>query len=368
MPRIRAAYIDGSQAGDVFGLAGALLIGTAGGLAFTLVDLPAAWLSGSMIAVAVSALAGLRARVPALLRDVTYFLLGLSMGAGVTSDLLARIGTWPASLFGLSLTIAAVIAASHVFLRRVAGWDPASALFGSIPGALSMTLATAATSRADVVKVSLSQSMRLFMLIAVLPPLVVALETSAIVGQGSAAGPSAVTAGAAGGTDIALLVAAGLVGSALACLARVPAGILMGAFLASALLHGIDVAHGQLPAPLLGASYMVLGAVLGLRFVGVGWRLVLSTLIAGLGAFAVALAVSVAGALAVSLATGLDLGRLLIAFAPGGLEAMMILAFALNIDPAFVAVHHLFRFVAMSMLVPVIARLVLGRDWSKPPG
>ena len=46
------------------------------------------------------------------------------------------------------------------------------------------------------------------------------------------------------------------------------------------------------------------------------------------------------------------------AFAPGGIEAMTILAFVLGLDPAFVATHQLARFLGISLL-PVIAKFYL---------
>ena len=43
-----------------------------------------------------------------------------------------------------------------------------------------------------------------------------------------------------------------------------------------------------------------------------------------------------------------------VAFAPGGLEAMMMLALMLGRDPLFVGVHHLARFIGIAVMLPVI--------------
>ncbi len=114
-------------------LLAALAVGGLGGGLFTLVGLPAAWLSGAMVAVGFAALGGLSATIPARLRDATYVLLGVSMGAGIDPDLLSRLGDWPASLAGLAVAVGFMIVGSYLWLRRVSGWDPASAYFGSIP-------------------------------------------------------------------------------------------------------------------------------------------------------------------------------------------------------------------------------------------
>ena len=49
---------------------------------------------------------------------------------------------------------------------------------------------------------------------------------------------------------------------------------------------------------------------------------------------------------------------MIMAYAPGGLEAMTILSFALHLNPAFVGIHHLARFVFVSLLIPVVVRVV----------
>jgi uncharacterized membrane protein AbrB (regulator of aidB expression) len=51
----------------------------------------------------------------------------------------------------------------------------------------------------------------------------------------------------------------------------------------------------------------------------------------------------------------------IVAFAPGGLEAMTILAFVIGLDPAFVGAHHLARFLLIAMLLPFVARALIGK-------
>jgi uncharacterized protein len=262
-----------------------------------------------------------------------------------------QMPAWPLSLIGLGLTMIVVTASSYAYLRRVAGWDPATAYFGSIPGALSMTLAVAETSPADLRRVSMSQTIRLFMLVAVVPLMVTAVDVPPHGSMDVVDDPA----------DLALLMAAGAGGAVLGVLARLPAGLLLGAFIASGLLHGSGVVEGQVPPMLLVPAFILLGVMLGLRFAGTGWRALAGMLHASLGAFAAGITAAFIGAVAVSHLLALPLGQVLVAFAPGGLEAMAILALALAVDPAYVAAHHLARFLAMTVVVPLLAPLVYGR-------
>ncbi|MFD2032224.1 AbrB family transcriptional regulator [Ancylobacter dichloromethanicus] len=81
------------------------------------------------------------------------------------------------------------------------------------------------------------------------------------------------------------------------------------------------------------------------------------SLVALLIATAVALAFAVLGAWLADE----PLPKVLVAYVPGALEAMTIMAFVLGMDPAFVAAHHLVRFLGLALAIPVIARLFFGR-------
>ncbi|MBH0237475.1 AbrB family transcriptional regulator [Methylobrevis albus] len=339
----------------------AILIGTAGGALFHLADLPAAWLSGAMVAVGAATLSGFRARVPSRMRDVVFALLGISMGAGVTPDVVERMGLWPISLVALCLTVAVVGAAVYLWLKHGCGWDRDSAFFASVPGALSFVMILADRSKADLARVALSQSMRVFLLVAVLPSAILWLEHE----PGAAVLPPMAHSADLGG--VLLQIGLGAAGGWLAVVVGVPGGGLIGAFVASALVHLTGLVDGGLPAPLQIAGFVVLGSFVGLRFAGSTWRSLGAALGPGIGAFAIGLVAAAAGALATSAVTGLPIGQTMIAFAPGGLEAMMILSFTLDLDPAYVAAHQLARFLLMMAVLPVVARIVLGRDWNKRP-
>jgi hypothetical protein len=62
----------------------------------------------------------------------------------------------------------------------------------------------------------------------------------------------------------------------------------------------------------------------------------------------------------------------MIAFAPGSVDAMMLLALALNLDPVYVGAHHLTRIFFVSLTMPLMARrtarsLRIRDESAKPP-
>jgi hypothetical protein len=325
--------------------------GAGGGLAH-LAGLPAAWLAGSAIAVSGAAIAGLPVGLPTRLRDIVFVLLGVSMGTGVTPQSLERAIHWPISLAILVVFIATVIGAGFLYFRRLSGWDRESAFFAAIPGALSYVLALAVTSRADLPKVATAQSIRVFALVAVLPLAIGSVQAVVPPQQPPVGGL---------GEIIALIAGCALAGI-VAAKARVPAGLLTGAFFASAAAHGSGLVSTGLPWWLTVPSFVALGVVIGARFTGTTPRTLLGLAAASMGGLAVSVVVSVLAALLVVALTEATIGQALLAFAPGGLEAMIVLSLLLGIDPAFVATHQLARFVIIALTLPFAARLAgIGR-------
>lgn len=330
-----------------------LLIAAAGGLVFDRLDMPAAWLGGAAIAVALATLAGVKTRLPAGLRRPVFLVLGVSMATGIEPSTLGRTAEWPLSLALLVPVVAGIVAGSYLVLRRVAGWDRATAFYASVPGALSYVMAVALQSPADIRRVATSQSIRLLTLVAILP-----LVLGGPAMEMAAADPAFPQAYATPG-DIALLLAASGLAGWMAERLRVPAGMLTGAFVMSAALHGAGlVAALPLPLWLAGPAFVCLGALAGSRMSGIGPGELAATAAVSALALLAGLAVSLGGALAAVSLTSARLPQALLAFAPGGLDAMVAIAVILHTDPAFVATHQLARFLGILLVLPAAVRLL----------
>jgi uncharacterized protein len=105
----------------------------------------------------------------------------------------------------------------------------------------------------------------------------------------------------------------------------------------------------------------VMGSIIGARFVGTDLWLLRRLTVVGLGALAVGTAVASVFAVAAALLLSLPVGDVVMAFAPGALEAMTTLAFALNLDPAYVGTHHIARLIFVSLIVPVVVHAMRRR-------
>jgi uncharacterized protein len=326
----------------------------AGGAFAAFMSLPAGWLTGAMLVTAALVIGGVPLVMSDWVRRVIFVLLGLSMGAAFTPESIATMFKWPASLVGLFVALFGIIVACVIFLNRWAGWDRATAFFASIPGAMSYVLAASLRSSADTRLVVIAQMLRLLVLMALLP---IAVRASMPVELPSPPPPGHALLGP--GIGLALQLACGFALGFACEKLKMPAGLMIGAMFAGAGLHLTGTVSGTMPLPILIPSQVLLGAFIGLRFSGTDIRLLRDAALPSIGSFVVAIAVTAVVAFAVSWGLALPMGQVLVAFAPGGLEAMTILAFVLGVDPAYVGVHQLARFLGLSLFLPFFLRFYL---------
>ena len=152
-------------------------------------------------------------------------------------------------------------------------------------------------------------------------------------------------------------VAAAIAVALLLRLAKFPASWMFGAMIASSVLHGTGLIEGGLPPWMRGVALIGIGAVIGTRFARIKKSTLLSHVNAGLGSFAVAIIISAIFVAVIMLTTNVRFADVVVAFAPGAMDAMLALALTLHIDPIFVGAHHLSRFVFVSITTPGIIHL-----------
>jgi uncharacterized protein len=332
-----------------------LALGAGGGLVFAAIGMPAAFLAGAMVAVAAAALSGLQVGLPPRLRDTAFIVLGAILGAAIDRDTVASFASWPVSLIGLLLSLAAVMLVVPRYLERRHGIDAPTAWLCAVPGALSYVIALASDlSHVDLRRVAVLQTLRVAMLLAIFP---------AIVGLATDIPPHPADPGATVSWPMTgLVIALCFVIVPLAQRLRIPAPTFVAPMFLSGALSVAGLYHGQLPLELLWPSLIVTGVAVGARFAGTSALFLWQCLKAGMGGLVIALAITSGFALAVGAITGEPFLQLCLAFAPGGFDVMPVLAFAFDLDPAFVAGHQLVRFLAVSLTLPFLLRRI-----SPPP-
>jgi uncharacterized protein len=328
-----------------------LAVGGVGALVFWWLNAPVYMLLGPVIAVSLLGLGGVRTSVDPRLRDACFVVLGIAVGAGFNHDAVNAMVRWPLAFVFMTGVIWGIMAVCRWMLSRHFGFDARSALLASAPGHLSFVMAIASDGGSDVARISITQSVRLLALTIVVPFAALAMGVDM---TGSIAPPGA----GMGILSIVLLVAGAVVVGLIFSKLSVPAPLLMGAMVVSAIAHLTQLETGVLPGWLTLIAYLVLGSLIGTRFSGMTPARFASGLGAGLAITGVAMGLAGLGAVPVAWALGMPLGHVLVAFAPGGLETMIALGAVLAVVPGFVAACHIMRLVVLSVMLPaMLARL-----------
>ncbi|MEM8554239.1 MAG: AbrB family transcriptional regulator [Pseudomonadota bacterium] len=321
-------------------------VGVAGAAGAYLLHVPAPFLLGPAVSVTIAGLAGLRTDLPDKLRDGCFVVVGMGMGSSVTPEVVAAAARWPLSLAILIVAMAGILWGGARVLAWALQVDRTTATLASAPGHLSYVLGLGMETKADLPLLTLIQSLRVLALTLLTPPMVVLLTGQALPRMLPAVEPMAWA------ILVPLALVAALVGLGLKRLG-LPAAMLLGAMATSAVGHGTGITPGGVPLWLSTLGFVFMGSLIGTRFSGVSLGLLQRACVGA--ALLVGLAVVVASSAAwlASVAFGFSLTSALIAFAPGGVETMAAMAFMLQADPAYVALHHVVRIFSLTFLIPL---------------
>jgi membrane AbrB-like protein len=339
----------------------ALALGVAGGAIFAYFRLPLAWMIGAMVANTVAAMMGIDVKMPRQFRATMIVVLGVLLGASFTPDLPSRVASWWPTLLALFAYVGIGTAVLYAYFRRLCGYDRATAYFASAPGGLNEMVLVGGAMGGDERMIALTHACRVLLVVLAIP-----FYFRFFGGYV----PPDTALPSVGGGDIALdeagiLVVCGGVGVVLGRLLRLPAYAMLGPMLLSAAVHMAGLSAAKPPALLVAVAQIVMGSAVGARFTGASVRIVRDAMLLSVGSTVMLMGITVAFALTLSRATGLSADNVLLAFSPGGLAEMSLVAIALQSDAAFVATHHIARIMIVITCAPPFFRLA--RKQGPPP-
>ncbi|MCC5780614.1 AbrB family transcriptional regulator [Nitratireductor sp. B36] len=343
-----------SGTGRIPGFILALLLGATGGALFTWIGMPLSWMLGSMTACGIASIMSLPVRGSTLARPPMSAVIGTMLGSQFGPHTLESAAMWWPALLALAAYLAVAAVLCNVYLRRVIHLDRRTAFFSAMPGGLVDMVLLGAEKGGDERTIALMHSSRIFLVVLSLPPLMT-LITGADPGARVATWRPLSDMGSA---DVFWFIATLGAGIGLGKLLRLPAPYLIGPMLVSAGLHWTGASGFVVPSTVMAVAQVVLGTVVGCRFAGTAPKRILHILMTSAGATAILLSVAVIFAFALHRIIEVPVEGILLAFAPGGLAEMSLVALALNLEVAFVVVSHISR-IGMVILA---AGLLASRD------
>lgn len=332
-------------------------VGAVGGAVFALLSIPLAWMLGPMVVNIVASVRGAPVLVPHSVRVVTLCVIGVFLGGSFSPDLLDRAGEWALSLSLMILFIPLITIIASFYYRKFAKFDAPTAMFSGAPGTLTAMVIIGGESGADERMIALTQGLRVVVVVFLMP---------LVVTMAMATGPSSASFLPDGGeflwSEGAMLLIAAVFGLGLARAFRLPASAMTGAMLASAALYLSGLVSWRPPDLALWVCLWILGSAIGSRFSTVTPKTFFRVSRHAIAATALVIGVSAIFAFGVSEITGAAFLTTLLSFTPGGVAEMCLIAIAFDIDPAFVAVHHLVRIAILITLAPLAAKWVASRS------
>jgi uncharacterized protein len=328
----------------------AFAIGFVGAEIFQALSLPLPWFLGSLLACMIAAVVGIPYSRPDFLSIPMRAVLGVAVGTGFTPAILSRLGDMALSLLLLIPWMMLIMVCGVSFFRRVAGFDTKTAFFASVPGGLTDMVSMAESAGANTRAVTLIQLTRIVLIVFALPFWLqwhdgFDIATRAVLGRIHVWDITL--------ADIAILTTLGLVGWWLADRIGIAGPAIVGPMILSGLAHASGITAARMPFEVLTFAQITLGVLLGSQFRGLTWTEFRTTLVWGIVFSILLIVASVVVTLGVTKLTGAPVHPVLLGYAPGGQAELNLVAYTLNMDVAFVALHHLVR----------LAIVILGAQW-----
>jgi membrane AbrB-like protein len=317
----------------------ALAIGIVSALCGMAIGLPLPWMLGPMIGVAIAALMNAPIHAPLPLRPVVIPAIGVMLGSSITPEIVGLIPRWSLSVAILLPFLVAAGGVSWLIYRKIGQYDPVTAYFSAMPGGLNDMLVMGAEAGGEERRIALAHALRIFCVI-----VVIVLFYGLVLGVSSRGQAGAwVALDALTLWDWVVLTACGAIGVPLGTRIRLPAAQVFGPMILSGAAHLSGIVTVAPPTLLILIAQLVIGTIVGCRFLGAAWRDVGRDMVLGVASSLAMLGVTIVFAVLASRVTGIPLTQTMLAFAPGGLAEMTLLSLAMGQDVAYVSVIHMIR-------------------------
>ena len=315
-------------------------------------NIPLAWMLGPMIAISIAALIGVKVKMPKLALNGILIILGLHIGNYIDQNLINQMTNWIWTTIIMFFYILVSILVVSKYLQKFSKFGTKTSIFSAAPGALGPLLILAEYEKSDLSQVATAHLIRLIIIITIFPFIIVNLSTADSLELQKFDYMSQ------NHWDLVLLIIASLIFIFFFDKAKVPAALLSGTLVASGVLQIFDIASYKLPDASINFCLLILGASVGCRFANKTVKEVANNSFHGLVATILLVLLGLIAAFIATFFVDNNFLTLILSFCPGGIYEVAVIAIAYDLEPDFVAFHHIIRLLFILFIVPMILRLI----------
>ena len=313
-------------------------------------NIPLAWFLGPMIITSIAALSGLKIMMPKIVLSFILIILGLHIGNYIDQNLFNQIFDWIwTSLIMLFYIIICILVVSK-YLQKFASYGEKASIFSAAPGALGPLMILAENEKTDLSQVATSHLIRLIIIITVIPFIIVNNTDNNVLLNDD------FNYLAQNHLNLILLIIASLF--FIFDKIRVPAALLSGTLFASGFLQITNIASYKLPDETINFCLLILGASVGCRFAEKTIKEIANNSLHSIVATAILVLLGLVAAYIATFFVETSILTLILSFSPGGIYEVAVIAIAFDLDPDFVAFHHIIRLLFILFTVPIFLRVL----------
>jgi hypothetical protein len=314
-------------------------------------NIPLAWFLGPMIITSIAALSGLKIIMPKIVLSFILVILGLHIGNYIDQNLFNQMINWIWTSLIMLIYIIICILVVAKYLQKFSGYSKKASIFSAAPGALGPLMILAESEKTDLSQVATSHLIRLIIIITVIPFIIVNnTDTGALIidnfdyiSQNH--------------LNLFLLIIASLFFIFIFNKIKVPAALLSGTLFASGLLQITDIASYRLPDETVNFCLLILGSSVGCKFAEKTLKEIANNSLHSIVATTILVVLGLLAAYVATFFVDTNILTLILSFSPGGIYEVAVIAIAFDLDPDFVAFHHIIRLLFILFTVPIILRI-----------
>ncbi len=315
-------------------------------------NIPLAWFLGPMIITSIAALSGLRIIMPKIVLSFILIILGLHIGNYIDQNLFNQMINWIWTSLIMLIYIIICILIVAKYLQKFADYGEKASIFSAAPGALGPLMILAENEKTDLSQVATSHLIRLIIIITIIPLIILNNTENDILLNDD------FNYLAQNHLNLILLIFVSIFFIFVFDKIRIPAALLSGTLFASGFLQIADIATYKLPNETVNFCLLILGSSVGCRFAEKTVKEIANNSLHSIVATTILVSLGLLAAYVATFFVETNILTLILSFSPGGIYEVAVIAIAFDLDPDFVAFHHIIRLLFILFTVPIFLRVL----------